>query len=181
MKSIIFYASLIMMLLVSTTAFSDILYSSSGCGSSGSADADASGSTDYEEDSESGWYFEYTDRDGYFGWEWSVYAEAYANVWVEYGKWGSATAVAQAEVSGAASASAYVSASASGTGTIPTGENFNDDPEPDSDSDDGGGHLSAYNGICGDVDVLAVAQIEEGTNCTASAEAEASASVSLYD
>ncbi len=180
MKSRIFYASLIMMLLFSTAAFSEVLNDEDGCGDSASADASASGSTNYKEDSESGWYWEYTTVGGPCNWSYSICANADAEALLKLDKWASATAVGQAEISGAASDSAYVSSSVSGTGEY-DGQYIDDPQDEDSDSNSGGACLSAYQGICIDVDALAVAEIEEGSDCWADAEAEAYGSVSLSE
>ena len=179
MKSSMLCIYMIAMLLISNVAFGEIL--NEGPGASSSASASASGSYDYVEDSESGWYYEYTDTTAYCGWTWSISAEAEARACLEYDDWAGATACAQAEVSGIDSGSVYQGASVSGTGEY-NGQYLEDDPEePATDSGGGNKRLNSYEGIAGDSDAVAVAQIEEGTDCWAYAEAAASASVSLSD
>lgn len=167
------------MLLVSSVALGTIL--NNGPGAYSDVEASAAGSNDYVVDSHSGWYYEYTDTGGTFSWDYSLSADAEARVTLQLDEWASATAIADAEVTGADSNDVFQSASVSGTGTY-DGEYFEDDPdEPDTESGGDYGPLNAYEGIAGDSDALAVAQIDEGSDCMAYAAAIASADVNLYD
>ncbi len=176
MKSNMLCACLIMMLLVSTMAFSSI--ESSGPGASSSASASASGSTTYESDSDSGWEYVYTTEDGWFSWSISCHAYASAHLTLMEGEWAAATAVGDASGSSPfGSASAYWSESYSETGDY----DYQQVGDSDSVYDYAGGYnkFYAYDGVSGDSDALAVAEIEEGSGCDASASASAYASASM--
>ena len=118
MKLSTFYASLVAMLLASTMVFGTVLSDSSGCGSSADQAAQASGQDDFVNNSESGWYWEYTTRGGSCDWSFSNYAEANAYAVLMLDDSASATAIGQAKVTGPVTNTAYVSSSVSGTGSM---------------------------------------------------------------
>lgn len=180
MKSSTFYACIIAMLLASTMAFGTVLSASSGCGDSAEAYANAIGENYYVPVSESGWYWEYTTRGGNCSWSFSNYADAEAYAMLMLDDWAGATAIGRAKVTGPVSNTAYVSSSVSGTGTQDY-QMITDPQEPDGDSGSGTGCFEAYTGICIDVVALAIGNIEEGSNCSATADSEASGSVSLFE
>jgi hypothetical protein len=178
MKLSTFYTSLVAMLLATTMVFGTVLSDSSGSGSSASAYATADAPNYYVNNSESGWYWEYTTRGGSCSWSFSNYADAYAWAILMSGQSASATGIGQAKVTGPVSNTAYVNASISGTGTEDN-QLIKDDPDPDSDSGSGSGCFNAYTGISIEVVALAIASIEE--DCYAHAESGASGIVSLTE
>jgi hypothetical protein len=168
MKSIIFYACFIMMLLVSTAAFGDIIEDPESTGTYCYAWSSAySGNPSPPYAYAEVWHYEYTDTAGTFSW--SICAKAVAKTrFIEDGGW--ATAVASA--SGAATSGySTVSASASASGW-----EYDDPPD---DSDSGSDWFDAYDGVSGMCDAFAYTAIEEGSDSSAHADAEATGSASM--
>ena len=168
MKSKIFYACLIMMLLVSAATFGDIIEDPESTGTNTSVGVSAGpGNPSPPYKYEDVWYHEYTDEAGTFSWD--IHAAAYAECHVnEVGGW--ATAVADA--SGAAASpfdTVSVDASASGEQT----------DDPDDDIDSGSGWFDAYEGVSGMCDSFAYAAIEEGSESDAHADADSTGYASM--
>ena len=168
MKTRIWHTFLIAMLLFSVgavTAFGELV---SGGDTSGGASATAAHGDEYDYDGDSGdnWY--YTTEAGIFDYYYEVYAYAEVDV-CEVDGWAAASAVAQASA-GSISASASCSLSS-------TGDEYEED-----DPNDIGGYdwFSAYSGVSASWDVVAVAQIEEGTWSDAQAHACAYAEAGMY-
>lgn len=178
MKLKIWYASMIAMFLLSSVAFGAI--HSTGTGSSSKSEATASGSTTYDPQQDYKWIYKYTDESGTFSWDFSDRADARTTALLFEGEYASATAAAEAIISVATTDDQFVSASVSGTGEY-DGEFLNDDPDEQTNADDGYAYLEPYEGIGGESHTLAVASIEEGSDCLAFAEASAYTYVNLYE
>ena len=180
MKSSTFYTCITAVLLIATMTFGTVLSDSDGCGNSAEANATASGEKNYDPQSKSGWYWEYTTRGGICDWSFSNYADADAWAILMLDEGAGATAIGRAKVTGPVTSTAYVNSSVSGTGDYDN-QYIIDPQDPDSDSDSGTFCFQAYQGICIEVVALAIASIEEGSGCYAHAESEASGSVSLSE
>ena len=160
MKSSMFHACIIAMLLVSTIALSEVL-PYGDWETSGSESASASGSKDYEynEDSnESGYY---TTEEGYFSWDSETDASAWATVTVAPSSWACACAVGYAN----AGREGDYALSCASINVSETGE-YNSNPPTDT-AWGSNEHFDAYEGVYAEWVVIAGAQIEEGSNSTA--------------
>jgi hypothetical protein len=96
MKRKILHTLLIAMLLVSSAALGAI--HSLGSRAYLDFEAYAAGTNDYDTDGDSVWYFEYTDEEGTFSWNYSLSADAEARVTLMLDEYARAMADADVEL-----------------------------------------------------------------------------------
>jgi hypothetical protein len=191
MKSRIYYACLIAILLLSTVALSTVLETgdSYAYGSASSdlhysyASADADAQQVYEGGSASGSAFKYTTTGGSCTWYISAYAYGAVDLWLMEGEWACAFAHGQASASGPSSyyVSGSMEASLDQTGTKDYQHVEDGGGEPDGDWNGGNNSFGAYQGLYGSHDACADAEVEEDSGCSASATAWGDVSLSLYE
>jgi hypothetical protein len=180
MKSSTLYACIIGMLLVSTISFGEVI--TIGPGAYSEAEASASGSNYFVQDSNSAWIYKYTTIGGVCEWQYNIHAEAEAEELLKLNKSASATAIARTKAISPAltGIEVYVNAYVSGTGEY-DGQWIYDFPDPDDATDSGFYDFDPYYGIGADTDALAIGSIDEGSGCWAYAYSKATGYVSLTE
>jgi hypothetical protein len=166
MKSIIFYTSMIMTLLVLNLAFGGIQPPiTGGNGGATEVSANAEDGTTYDYDSGSGWNFNYSDTPGYYHWKYTCtpHVSGFISGWVE-GE--SALSQASTTVKAYVSKASPISDESSAGGAL---EDANDNwkDAPGSITGEGWAFFAAYNGVWAYSEGFALAHIEEGSTARA--------------
>lgn len=164
MKLLILFTFIIAMFFVSTVTFGDILYDPEGTGTSASASASASKGKPPQMEYKQYWWNEYTDEAGTF--QWHIEADAEAHASAEEGN-GWVLAIGDAS---AFCGCRYDVVDVGARAVVDSDDE--DDDDPPKEKNDGTGWFDAYQGVYGECDAFAYAEIEEGSTSSANSNSE---------